>query len=75
MGTKYEGLSYAPDFWHKYFSLKETWHEVYIDIENAINSELYDWIDASVTGDWIGTGQYWLFERDVDATHFRLRWL
>ena len=72
---RYEGLSYAPEFWAKYNERRRWgWQEVSISVENAVNEILYEWVDTNISSDWIGTGQYWLFEQDADATLFRLMW-
>jgi hypothetical protein len=72
---RYEGLSYAPEFWAKYYERRaQGWQEVSISVESAVNEILYEWVDTNISSDWIGTGQYWLFEQDADATLFRLMW-
>ena len=71
---RYEGLSYAPEFWETYKRRAQGWQEVSISVESAVNEILYEWVDTNISSDWIGTGQYWLFEQDADATLFRLMW-
>jgi hypothetical protein len=72
---RYEGLSYAPEFWAKYYERRaQGWQEVSISVESAVNEILYEWVDTNIGSDWIGTGQFWLFEQDTDATLFRLMW-
>ena len=72
---RYDGLYYAPEFWETYYKRrKQGWQEVSISVESAVNEILYEWVDTNISSDWIGTGQFWLFEQDTDATLFRLMW-
>ncbi len=48
---------------------------------NFLNDEIHKWLQEETIGKWLfvdrlqGNTQYLYFENDVDAIHFKLRWL
>lgn len=53
------------------------WHEVVIPwiMTHEQSQEIDEWVERKSKGKYWNRGLVWLFESDVDATWFRMRWM